>query len=79
MPRVRDRSRWAEESGGGSAGWQRDRERCAHARRRGYGDLATVTKYGVSCNREAESGPATANCAGTTINSFYGKEALEDA
>jgi hypothetical protein len=38
-----------------------------------------VTKYRVSGNREAESGPSAANCARTTINSFYGEEALKDA
>ncbi len=76
---MHDRSRSGEESGGGSVGRQRDGERCAHARRRGYGDLTTVTKHGVSGNRETESGSAATNGPRTTIDSFHREEALEDA
>jgi len=76
---VHDRSRSGEESGGGSGGWQRHRECCSNARRRGYGDLTTVTKYGVSGNRETESGPAASHSPRATIDSFHREEALEDA
>ena len=76
---MHDRSRSGEESGGGSGGWQRDGERCAHTRRRGDGDLTTVTKHGVSGNRETKSSSAAANSPCTAIDSFHREEALEDA
>jgi len=70
VPHVRDRSRSGEESGGGSGGWQRHREGCSNASGRGNGDLTTVTKHGVSGNRETESGPAAANGPSATIDEW---------